>query len=122
MTSSPPPCHPWLATGLTLYLTAAVFLSLRGFLRNAPSLPASMHERIGQWMKTRLASFEPLLVRLGVRPDILTFAQLGMSIMAGIAYAGGYIFLGGWLMLGCGVLDLLDGGLARRTTQTTRRG
>jgi len=122
MTSPSPPCHPWLATGLALYLIAAVFLSMHGFLRNAPSLPTSMHERIGQWMRTRLGSFEPLLVRLGVRPNLLTFAQLGMSIVAGIAYAGGCIFLGGWLILGCGVLDLLDGGLARRTTQATRRG
>jgi phosphatidylglycerophosphate synthase len=122
MTSFSPPCHPWLATSLALYLIAAVFLSLRGFLRTAPSLPASMHERLGQWMRIRLASFEPLLVRLGVRPDLLTFAQLGMSILAGIAYAGGCIFLGGWLILGCGVLDLLDGGLARHTTQATRRG
>ena len=73
-------------------------------------------------MRINLALFEPALVHLGVRPDLLTFAQLGMSLLAGAAYATGYIFLGGWLMLACGVLDLLDGGLARHTTGATRRG
>ncbi len=122
MAPASPSCHPWLAAGLLLYLAAAVFLSMRGFLRNAHPLPASMHEQIGQWMRTTLASFEPTLVRLGVQPTFLTFAQLAMSLLAGVVYATGGIFLGGWLMLGCGVLDLLDGGVARRTAQATRRG
>ncbi len=122
MTSSSPVCHPWLAASLLLYLAAAVFLSMRGFLRNAPLTPDSTHERIGQWMRTTLASFEPTLIRLGVQPTFLTFAQLAMSLLAGVVYATGGIFLGGWLMLGCGVLDLLDGGVARRTAQATRQG
>jgi phosphatidylglycerophosphate synthase len=122
MAPSLPSCHPWLAAGLALYLTAAVFLSLRGFLRTTSPLPAAIHERIGHWMRTSLASFEPALLRLRVYPTLLTFMQLGVSLLAGVAYATGGIFLGGWLMLGCGVLDLLDGGLARRTAQVTRRG
>jgi phosphatidylglycerophosphate synthase len=116
------PCHPWLAASLFLYLAAAVFLSMRGFLRHASFVPDSSRERIAQWMRTTLASFEPTLVRLGVPPAFLTFTQLGMSLLAGSVYATGCIFLGGWLMLGCGVLDLLDGGVARRTAQATRRG
>ena len=120
--ASPLTCHPWLASGLILYLVVAVALSLRGFVRRARSLPASTRERIAQWMRTTLASLEPTLVRLGVRPSQLTSAQLGMSLLAGAAYATGRIFLGGWLVLGCGVLDLLDGSLARRTAQATRRG
>ena len=122
VTSSPLPCHPWLASGFILYLVIAVALSLRGFVRRTRSLPASTRERIAQWMRTTLASLEPTLVRLGVRPSQLTSAQLGMSLLAGAAYATGRIFLGGWLVLGCGVLDLLDGSLARRTAQATRRG
>jgi CDP-diacylglycerol--glycerol-3-phosphate 3-phosphatidyltransferase len=45
-----------------------------------------------------------------------------MSVLAGLAYAVGYIFLGGWLLFGCGILDLLDGGLARRTARVTHQG
>lgn len=73
-------------------------------------------------MRTTLASLEPALIRLGVQPALVTSTQLVMSLLAGAAYAIGYVFLGGWLMLGCGVLDLLDGSLARRTAQATRRG
>jgi len=115
-------CHPWLAVGFTLYLTAAVFVSIRGFRRHTHPLPASVHEWVGQWMRTALALFEPTLIKFGIRPIFLTFAQLGLSLLAGIAYASGLIFLGGWLMLACGVLDLLDGGVARRTAQASRRG
>jgi len=119
---SSPACHPWLAASLGLYLTVAVVLSIRGFRRRTHPLPAAMHEWVGQWMRTGLASFEPPLIRLGVQPIFLTFAQLGLGLLAGITYAVGLIFLGGCLMLACGVLDLLDGGLARRTAQATRRG
>jgi len=122
VTSPPLPCHPWLASGLILYLTLAIFLSLRGFLRRADFAPTPTRERVGQWMRETLASLEPTLMRLRVRPAQLTTAQLGMSLLAGAAYAAGWIFLGGWLVLGCGVLDLLDGSLARRTAQATRRG
>ncbi|MGH7965956.1 MAG: CDP-alcohol phosphatidyltransferase family protein [Candidatus Binatia bacterium] len=116
-------CHPWLASGLILYLVLAVAVSMRGTLRRISNLPAvSTRDRIGQWMRMTLASLEPTLIRLRVHPTLLTVAQLGMSLLAGAAYATGCIFLGGWLMLGCGVLDLLDGSLARRTAQATRRG
>ena len=122
MPSSSFACHPWLAVGLVFYLALAVFVSLQGFFRRAHPPPTPIRERIGQWMRETLASLEPTLMRLGVSPLFLTFAQLGMSMLAGLAYTIGYIFLGGWLVLGCGVLDLLDGSLARRMAQATRRG
>lgn len=116
-------CRPWLASGLILYLILAITVSMRGSFRRAGNLlAASPRDRIGQWMRMTLASFEPTLIRLGVHPVLLTLTQLAMSLLAGTAYATGCIFLGGWLMLGCGVLDLLDGSLARRTAQVSRRG
>jgi CDP-diacylglycerol--glycerol-3-phosphate 3-phosphatidyltransferase len=118
----PSSCHPWLAGSVAVYLALAVYMSLRGFLHSSPQRFDSTHERIGQWMRVKLAALEPLLIRFHVRPEHLTFAQLGMSLLAGVVYAGGRIFLGGWLMLGCGVLDLLDGNLARHTVGATRRG
>ncbi|MBI3300725.1 MAG: CDP-alcohol phosphatidyltransferase family protein [Deltaproteobacteria bacterium] len=119
---SPLTCHPWLASGLFLYLVLAIVVSLRSFLRRASSAPASLRDQISRWMRATLASLEPPLIRMGVRPILLTLTQLGISLLAGAAYAAGCILLGGWLMLGCGVLDLLDGSLARRTVQATRRG
>lgn len=115
-------CHPWLALGFVLYLVLAIVVSMRGFFRRADVSAASTRDRVAQWMRTTLAAFEPTLIRFKVRPAVLTWAQLGLSLLAGAAYAAGGIFLGGWLLLGCGVLDLLDGSLARRTAQATRRG
>ncbi|HKA54357.1 MAG TPA: CDP-alcohol phosphatidyltransferase family protein [Candidatus Binatia bacterium] len=118
----PSSCHPWLAAGLALYLTAAVFISISGFRHTTSPLPTATREQIAQWVRTSLASFEPMLLHLGLSPTLLTFMQLGMSLLAGVAYADGCIFIGGWLLLGCGVLDLLDGSLARRTARASRRG
>jgi phosphatidylglycerophosphate synthase len=117
-----PPCHPWLAAALDLYIIAAVTISFWGFLHKRPETSVSLRDQIIAWMRGTLASFEPLLLQLGLRPDHLTFTQLGFSVFAGAAYAMGNILIGGWFMLGCGVLDLLDGGLARRMAQVTRRG
>lgn len=115
-------CHPWLATGIILYLVAAVTIGIRGSFRRAGATSANWRERTGQWMRTSLAVFEPTLIRFGISATHLTMTQLAVSLLAGVAYAQGCVFLGGWLMLACGVLDIMDGGLARRTAQASRRG
>jgi hypothetical protein len=51
-------------------------------------------------MRTYLASFEPMLMRFGVSPTLLSFSQLGMSLLTGVAYANGCVFLGGWWIAG----------------------
>src|SRR5262249_40350042 len=55
------------------------------------------------------------LAAWGIRPDHLTYTQLAVSTLAGLAFARGCIFLAGWLTICAGTLDILDGGLARRT-------
>lgn len=122
MSSSPAPCYPWLAVALIVYIAVACVLSFRGFLHRTRVPPSATRDRLAQWARTTLAALEPFLVRLGLHPTLLTLAQLGTSVLAGAAYAGGAVFLGGWLVLACGVLDLLDGSLARRTSQATPRG
>lgn len=122
MIPSPRMCHSWLASALVLYIVIACVISFRGFRRRTDVSQRPIRDQLAQWARATLASLEPLLVRFGVQPISLTLSQLGMSVLAGIAYAAGCIFLGGWLVLGCGVLDLLDGSLARRTAQATVRG
>lgn len=114
-------CHPWLATGIILYLVAAVTISIRGSFRRADPT-AHWRKRTEQWMRTSLAAFEPTLLQFGVSATFLTMTQLAVSLLAGVAYAQGCVFLGGWLMLACGVLDIIDGSLARHTGQASRRG
>src|SRR4030095_3315572 len=116
------PCHPWLALSLIIYTTLALFWNFSGFSRRELPNSLSPRDRVAQWFRTSLSSFEPVLIRIGAQPIHLTLAQLGISMLAGLAYAAGCIFLGGWLLLACGVLDLLDGNLARHTAQASRRG
>jgi CDP-diacylglycerol--glycerol-3-phosphate 3-phosphatidyltransferase len=118
----PSSCHPWLALGLVFYVAGGLFLSMRGFFRRAHFDSVTTRDKLAQWLRATLGSLEPSLLKLGVQPLHLTIAQLWMSLLAGLAYAVGYIFLGGWLLFGCGILDLLDGGLARRTARVTHQG
>ncbi len=63
-----------------------------------------------------------VLARLGVTPNMLTFAQLLGGIGAGALVAGGYFLWGGIAMLAAATLDAIDGTLARTTGKATRFG
>ena len=63
-----------------------------------------------------------VLGKSGLKPDILTFAGLGISIGAAYFLTLGYFLIGGVLILVSGLFDLLDGALARFTGQTTKFG
>src|SRR5262249_52435698 len=56
------------------------------------------------------------------RPDHLTYSQLVVSLLAGVAFARGAVFLAGWLTILAGTLDIIDGSLARRTGLASDRG
>jgi len=120
----PPPvsCQPWLGLAIVSYVVCAVALSMHGFLRRSAPASESRRETIVGWMRAELAALEPGLERLGLSPLALTYSQLGFSALAGLAYAWGAIFIGGWCVLVSGILDLLDGSLARRTGRVSRRG
>jgi CDP-diacylglycerol--glycerol-3-phosphate 3-phosphatidyltransferase len=74
------------------------------------------------WYRGLLAPIEALLVRSGVSADTLTYLQLVVSVLAGVAFAEACTFLAGWLTILAGTLDILDGGVARRGSGATRRG
>ena len=115
-------CQPWLGLAIVSYVTCAIVLSIRGFLRRSGSASPSRRESIAGWTRAEMAALEPGLERLGLSPLALTYSQLGFSALAGLAYAWGAIFIGGWCVLVSGILDLLDGSLARRTGRASRRG
>lgn len=62
------------------------------------------------------------LARLGFPPDVLTTLSLAIALGAAAAVAAGKFALGGWLLLGSGLLDFLDGRVARAENVATRRG
>jgi phosphatidylglycerophosphate synthase len=69
-----------------------------------------------------LAPFERLLVRLQVFPNSVTIASVVMSCGAGVALAYGLFGIGGWLYLLTGILDILDGRVARATRRESSAG
>jgi CDP-diacylglycerol--glycerol-3-phosphate 3-phosphatidyltransferase len=111
-----------------MIIAATVVLALRGVART-PLAPAADEEgapligpRVRAWYRGLMAPLEDVLVGWGVHPDTLTWAQLGVSVVAGAAFAAGAMFLAGWLTILAGTLDVLDGGVARRTGVTGPRG
>jgi len=68
---------------------------------------------------------EPLnavLVKSRLKPNNLTWIALATSVIAAASIATNQLLIGGFLVLLSGLLDILDGALARLTNQATRFG
>jgi CDP-diacylglycerol--glycerol-3-phosphate 3-phosphatidyltransferase len=63
-----------------------------------------------------------LLARIGVTPDMLSFAALAGNIGAAALIATGSLAAGGIVMLVFSALDFLDGALARSTGRASKAG
>jgi CDP-diacylglycerol--glycerol-3-phosphate 3-phosphatidyltransferase len=115
-----PACRPGTAAVAAVVVGVAVVLALRGVAQTpvsaAPNQPGAplLGARLRVWYRGLLAPLEEHLVRWRIHPDALTYAQLGVSVLAGAAFWRGAIFLAGWLTILAGTLDVLDGGVARR--------
>ena len=117
-----------MAAAATVVIGITLALALRGIERTqvegtAPDPGGPMlGPRVRAWYRGLIGPIEQWLADAGIRPDHLTYAQLLVSILAGAAFATGTIFLAGWLTILAGTLDILDGGLARRTGSASPRG
>jgi CDP-diacylglycerol---glycerol-3-phosphate 3-phosphatidyltransferase len=125
----PVECRPGTAAVAVLVIGATIVLALRGLARvhvepgSAPDTGAPLiGPRVRAWYRGLCEPIEEQLADWGVRPDHLTYAQLVVSVLAGLAFACRCIFLAGWLTILAGTLDILDGGLARRTGVASPRG
>ena len=122
-----PACRPGTAIVALAVVLLAIVLALRSVARidvpdaSGPDAPL-IGPRVRAWFRGLVAPLEDLLVARRVHPDSLTWAQLGVSLLAGWAFSGGAMFLGGWLTILAGSLDVLDGGVARRTGIASARG
>ena len=121
-------CRPGTAAAAAVVIAVTIALALRAISRvqvetegggaDAPLIGP----RVRAWYRGLMGPFEVSMVRSGVSPDTLTYAQLVVSVLAGAAFWQGAAFLGGWLTILAGTLDILDGGVARRGAGATRRG
>jgi len=62
------------------------------------------------------------LARHGLTPNLLTTLSLMVAVGAGISYAFQSPILGGFTLLFSGIIDMLDGAVARATKSVTRFG
>ncbi|HEY2746353.1 MAG TPA: CDP-alcohol phosphatidyltransferase family protein [Polyangia bacterium] len=69
-----------------------------------------------------LGPWERALVRWRVTPNALTFSSFVVACFAAVAFALGNFGAGGWLYLLTGILDILDGRIARATGMVTKGG
>jgi phosphatidylinositol phosphate synthase len=120
-------CRPGTAAAASVVIAVAVGLALRGLARTAVApaggdAPPLIGPRVRAWYRAVIGPLEDALVGWGVAADTLTWAQLGVSILAGAAFWGGALFLAGWLTIVAGTLDILDGGVARRGGVAGARG
>jgi len=63
-----------------------------------------------------------LLMRWGVTPNLITSLGAAIVVLSAVAFATGWIRLGGGLLVLSGVIDTLDGQVARSSGQATRFG
>jgi CDP-diacylglycerol--glycerol-3-phosphate 3-phosphatidyltransferase len=82
----------------------------------------SFKERMRRAAHAVLDPLVSALARLGVRPDHLTVAGLGLSFVASIAFFEGGFRLAALLLVIAGICDILDGQLARRSGVVSRFG
>jgi phosphatidylglycerophosphate synthase len=69
--------------------------------------------RFGEDLDRAVRRVFPFLARTRVPPDALTLVGMGVSLVAGIAFARSEIAIGGVLLLLAGLFDLVDGVVAR---------
>ena len=105
----------------------AGFTGMHFYLKGHPDYSSvrgsrMLSSRVRAWYFSNLDPFEAWLVRAGVSPMAITYAQIVGSVAVAIAYASGLIFTAGFLVLFSGTLDILDGKVARRSNDASPRG
>jgi len=74
------------------------------------------------WMIWILEPALRLSVRLGLTPDHVSYIATAFGVASAGLLAAGRFSLGGWMLALNGMIDTLDGHLARRTGQSSSRG
>jgi len=128
--------HPMLSTLwpaftlMTYFVVSFVLFSARTWVKGLPVdaevMGRSSSPVLGRFFRHfimwLLAPWQRLLVRSGVTPNQLTFASLMAALGSGVAASQGRFALAGWLYFLCGILDILDGRVARINQKVTPAG
>ncbi|MEZ5399813.1 MAG: CDP-alcohol phosphatidyltransferase family protein [Bryobacteraceae bacterium] len=77
---------------------------------------------IGLACNTIISRIVWILSVLRIHPNVLTAVGLGINIVSAYYLAKGNFWVGGWIMVGASLFDMVDGRVARETSQVTRFG
>jgi phosphatidylglycerophosphate synthase len=112
-----------------LFVLGTLVFAVRVLRHGYPELPESKRKKtllasrfFMQYIFWLVAPFERGLANLRVSPAAISFASLAVCAGAGVAAGTAHFALGCWLYALSGVLDTLDGRVARRTGRVTKAG
>lgn len=66
--------------------------------------------------------FVSFLARTSISPSAVTWTGFVLSLVGAVLIANGYLFVSAFVVLAGAFLDMIDGALARQTSQVTRFG
>lgn len=114
----------YFVVGLGLFLLRAHWMGGIAVDADVARRPASrlLGRFLRHYLMWVLQPWERLLVRQNVAPNTITLASLGTAFAAAASLATGRFALGGWLYLLTGILDILDGRVARATGRVSSGG
>lgn len=123
------PIAPAIVLTVLLLLGLAVF-AIRVRLFGFPPLPDSTSREssaiatpfIQRYLFWLVSPVERLLARLRVSPNVLTLSSLMVCGVVGVMAATKHFAAAAWLYVLAGVLDILDGRVARRTGRSSAAG
>jgi CDP-diacylglycerol--glycerol-3-phosphate 3-phosphatidyltransferase len=81
-----------------------------------------IREFLGKWVRRGFSPLLAVLERLGVTPNHVSIVAFLVNIGAAVLVALGHYYWGASIFIVAGLLDLVDGSLARRTGKTTPFG
>jgi CDP-diacylglycerol---glycerol-3-phosphate 3-phosphatidyltransferase len=77
---------------------------------------------IKAWFRVRMLAVGGFVARTGISPNAISIITLGLNVIVAGIIATGYLLPGGVLILLVGLLDSLDGAVARASGQATTFG
>lgn len=90
--------------------------------RRPPGAVTRLKERLKHGAHAVLGPVVSALAGVGLKADHVTWLGLALGVTAGLAFFDGRSRLAALLLAACGVCDILDGELARRSGRTSRFG
>jgi CDP-diacylglycerol--glycerol-3-phosphate 3-phosphatidyltransferase len=82
----------------------------------------SFHEIRKKAQTSITAPLIPIIKKLRLSPDMLTFIGIFLNLIAAFIIGSGHLFIGGLIFLLAGLFDMLDGVMARFLNQATKFG